>query len=504
MKALGSRPGFGLFVSLGCLVTCHFAQAGSATWNLNPVDNNWNNPANWTPQTVPNGPTDVATFAESSKTDLKFSAAATEVAEIVFEPGASSFTITAKAETAHTGVTLTISGAGITNNSGVTQTLNAGPTVVFDVGIINFTNSATAGDRTALNALASDDEGSFPFSLINFYDTSSAGHASIYAEGARGTLESYGAEVNFYDQATAGDASCIVTGSFGCCYAGKINFRDDSSAGNARFRVLGAEGCCFGGAVTFFDNSTGGTAQLTILNGGGASIIGTVGSIAGTGVFGYGNGKTLSVGANNLSSIFRGTITGDGSGSLIKIGSGTLTLKGASYYLGATLVTEGTLLAANPTGSATGTGVVKVEGGTLGGGGTISGAVMVGTGSGSGSVLDPAASTSHIVTLETKSNLTMQSDATYRCTIDFEKSKATSVITTGVTLSNGPTIVLTKIRNGTLAQGTVFKIISNTGTFPISGTFSNLADGAIVNVGGTNFQADYQGGDGNDLTLTVQ
>ena len=144
-----------------------------------------------------------------------------------------------------------------------------------------------------------------------------------------------------------------------------------------------------------------------------------------------------------------------------------------------------------------------MEGGTLGGAGTISGAVMVGTGSGSGSVLDPAASTGHIVTLVAESNLTMQSDATYRCTIDFKHREATSVTTTGVTLSNGPTIVLTNIRNGTLAQGTVFKIISNTSANPISGTFSNLADGAIVNVGGMNFQADYQGGDGNDLTLTV-
>jgi hypothetical protein len=97
----------------------------------------------------------------------------------------------------------------------------------------------------------------------------------------------------------------------------------------------------------------------------------------------------------------------------------------------------------------------------------------------------------------------MQSDATYRCTIDFKNSKATAVRANGVTLSNGPTIVLKNVRNGTLAQGTVFKIVSNTSANPISGTFSNLADGAIVNVGGTNFQANYEGGDGNDLTLTV-
>lgn len=45
--------------------------------------------------------------------------------------------------------------------------------------------------------------------------------------------------------------------------------------------------------------------------------------------------------------------------------------------------------------------------------------------------------------------------------------------------------------------------ISNTSIGPISGTFSNLPDGAIVNVKGNNLQANYAGGDGNDLTLTV-
>ena len=49
----------------------------------------------------------------------------------------------------------------------------------------------------------------------------------------------------------------------------------------------------------------------------------------------------------------------------------------------------------------------------------------------------------------------------------------------------------------------VLTVLSNTSANPISGTFSNLADGAIVNVNGNNLQASYSGGDGNDLTLTV-
>ena len=56
---------------------------------------------------------------------------------------------------------------------------------------------------------------------------------------------------------------------------------------------------------------------------------------------------------------------------------------------------------------------------------------------------------------------------------------------------------------GTLRQGLTLTLISNTSANPISGTFSNLPDGAIVTVNGNTLQASYSGGDGNDLTLTV-
>jgi len=499
-----------LALTLFAVASLPSAHAGSATWNLDPVDNDWNNPANWTPQTVPNGPTDRARFSESSKTDLVFSAAATEVAEIVFTPGASSFTITASPAAAQSDVTLTISGAGITNNSGVTQTLTAGPPVIFDVGMINFRNSATGGEGTTLNALASDDEGSFPSSQINFYDTSSAGNASIYAEGARGNLESYGAEVNFYNNATAGNASCIVTGAIGTgSYEGEINFFDDSSAGNASFTVYGATGCCFGGSVTFYDNSRGGTPRFTILDDGGMGISGasagvTVASIAGTGGIGFGTGN-LSIGANNLSSTFSGSITGGESGSLIKIGSGTLTLEGASYYLGDTVVTEGTLVASNLTDSATGTGVVKVEGGTLGGSGVIAGAVTVGTGSGTGAFLAPALEPKKQSTLRIQSALTFNADATYTYTFRArgEQARSDKVIANGATINAGAFFAFQGTAQGTLPIGLSFTAIKNTSASPIGGTFSNLPDGAIMTVNGNKFQANYEGGDGNDLTLTV-
>jgi hypothetical protein len=38
---------------------------------------------------------------------------------------------------------------------------------------------------------------------------------------------------------------------------------------------------------------------------------------------------------------------------------------------------------------------------------------------------------------------------------------------------------------------------------PIAGTFANLPDGSIITIKGNNLRASYEGGDGNDLTLTV-
>ena len=115
-----------LFLLPLVLLTVTEALAGSATWNLNPTSGDWNTAANWTPATIPNGPADIGTFSSSSRTSLSLSAA-TEVSEIVFNPGASAFTIAPKASDQVN--VLTISGAGITNNSGITQNLATNPMV---------------------------------------------------------------------------------------------------------------------------------------------------------------------------------------------------------------------------------------------------------------------------------------------------------------------------------------------------------------------------------------
>jgi hypothetical protein len=48
--------------------------ADSATWNGHPENDDWNDPLNWTPNTVPNGRFDIATFSGPTDTpDIKIS-----------------------------------------------------------------------------------------------------------------------------------------------------------------------------------------------------------------------------------------------------------------------------------------------------------------------------------------------------------------------------------------------------------------------------------------------
>jgi len=77
------------------------------------------------------------------------------------------------------------------------------------------------------------------------------------------------------------------------------------------------------------------------------------------------------------------------------------------------------------------------------------------------------------------------------------------VIANGVTINSGATFNLSGTAHGQLTQGMVLILIKNTATTPIAGTFSNLPDGSTVVLAGNTFQVNYEGGDGNDLTLTV-
>ena len=142
-------------------------------------------------------------------------------------------------------------------------------------------------------------------------------------------------------------------------------FLNASTAGNAII-ITNA-----GGITAFEDGATGGTARF-VTNAGGAFDITalsnggmTAGSIEGAGSFALGSNQ-LTVGSNNLSTEVSGVISGAG-GSLVKVGTGTLTLSRANTYTGQTTITEGAI---NLTGSLL--SPVSVEpAGTLGSTGTV-------------------------------------------------------------------------------------------------------------------------------------
>ena len=76
------------------LSTASSSFAGSATWKATPANTDWNSAVNWIANGPPNGPADTATFATSNIRRPVISQT-TDVNGIVFNPGASAFTITA-------------------------------------------------------------------------------------------------------------------------------------------------------------------------------------------------------------------------------------------------------------------------------------------------------------------------------------------------------------------------------------------------------------------------
>ena len=528
-----------LFVSFG--VTAQSSYAGSATWNLNPTSSDWNTAVNWTPATVPNSLGDIATFDNSNSTTVSISTTDTRVNGIVFNPGASAFTITAN------GNSLVIGDGGITNNSGVTQTFatvrdpssgeilligsaRAGVDTAFMIGAASeilfkdvssadhaaftaestqyyFVDNATAEHATFLNKAGAEPGGS-----LWFDNRSSAGNAIIVNEGATKPGE-YGGRLQFVSFATAGNATITANGGSNGGPGGVVYFLQGSTAAASTLIANGGTGDSTSGAtISFFQDSTGGLARAQIYGNANLDISRhhnsssvTLGSLEGDGIVYLGAGK-LTVGNNDLNTTFSGSLQNGGNGgghngSLVKNGKGKLTLASPGTYNGGTTVTGGTLLTTNKTGSATGRGAVSVEGGSLGGNGKIDGTVTIGAGT-KNAFLAPG-NGGGVGTLTIRSGLTFGPLATYSVALKSSAVTTAQVTAAGATINSGALISLFDLSSGTLASGTVFTVIHNTSATPIVGTFSNLADGATITVSNNTFQANYEGGDGNDLTLTV-
>ena len=543
------RVTFALLTSCLFILTSQLSPAGSATWTQTPADNNWINPNNWMPNTVPNSTTDVATFGASNTTAISI-LAPINLARVTFAAGASAYSITVA-----NNQSLTLwGGASIINNSGVEQNLIADGGFFYIYGIATLDSTIhfeiLGADRNRnygllwlqgivnLGTARLDFEGGDGYRVHGSSGVilagSTAGSSTIVLH--RGVNRGYSGEVDF-EGGSAGAANIIAEGSdngttrggyvaFSNAYAGTSTVtlqRPPAANGlpataifslfaDAQASTLLADG----GSLVFTYASTGGTARSVLTAKGSLDISGlsdtagmTIGSVEGdrTGVVSLG-AKKLTIGSNNLSTTFSGLIQDGGlsggiGGSLAKIGTRTLTLAGANLYTGGTTVSEGDFLVANRVGSATGTGPVQVNSGRIGGAGTMAGPLTLGTGTGSGAALIPAAGTTKVVTTTIQSALTLKADATYYCAVHTLTGASDSVVANGVTIDPSATFVLQAKGNGTLPQGTVITPINNTAATAIAGNFSGLSEGSTIVAGNNTYRVSYVGGDGNDLTLTV-
>ena len=161
------------------LLTAQISLAGSATWLSSPQDSAWENANNWTPGGPPNGPSDIATFAQSSQRNVNISTSK-EVNSIVFTSNSNSFTLNISPSAPGVGGELIISGTGVANNSSVLQNFgtSAGGQIIF-----NNTSTAASARMNIYNSPASAID-SISNSQAIFNDTSSAAGASIFNFGS--------------------------------------------------------------------------------------------------------------------------------------------------------------------------------------------------------------------------------------------------------------------------------------------------------------------------------
>ncbi|TAJ33158.1 MAG: autotransporter domain-containing protein, partial [Reyranella sp.] len=255
------------------------------------------------------------------------------------------------------GTTTSLQGA-ITNNAAV----------VFDQA----TAGTYAGDMTGSGTLTKLGVGALTLSGSNSYSGGtivSAGSLRGTATNLQGDIANNAAVV--FDQATAGTYAGDMTGSGTLTKlgAGTLTLSGSNSyaggttvsAGALQGDAASLQGAISNNAAVLFDQAGVGLYAGNMSGSGSLTKLGT-GTLIMTGSSGYAGGTTVSAGAlqgsatslqgaitNNASVVFAqasaGTYAGNmtGSGSLTKLGAGLLILSGTNNYSGGTTVSAGTL-----------------------------------------------------------------------------------------------------------------------------------------------------------------
>lgn len=442
---------FAICLMLLVVIGTASVRAQDATWAGGTADDpQWHATANWTPAIVPTG---TATFGSSGArfpitfTDSGGIGIDTSIDTMHFLANAPSYIF--QIGSTFTPQELKITGLGVVNDAAARPmffvTGGGGP-----AGMLTFAGSSTAANSSisivnqasvifsnSSSAGSSEIRPDFRTKLV-FRDSSSAQNSTISGDGF----------IYFLNNSTAGKA-LINASSFN-----KLSFLDNSTAGNSTIY----------GNVTFGMHSTGSSARYigvedivcsSTLSVGVTSPGMTIGSIEGVGRVLLGN-KRLSVGTNNLSTTYAGTISGDANSSLQKVGASTLSLTGVNTYTGATLVDSGQL---NIDGSISSSALT-----TINAGGILSGNGMVGDTVVSGGRLAPG---NAVATLNVNGSLTFSAASSYL--IEVSPTQASQVNVSGTATLGGAIVRATFDPSSYVAKH--YTIVTATGG--VNGTFGN-------------------------------
>jgi autotransporter-associated beta strand protein len=446
----------------GLLLTVLSAVAQDATWLSNPASNDLGAATNWSTGAVPTG---TAFFGASNTTTLVTSGFNQDFGGWTFNGGASNYNITLSPGgvnliTEFVGVGIANDGGSVTINNPIffnglrfANGSTAGSAQIANYGSVNFVNASSAGSSVITNNQE-----------VAFDNLSSAGNSTIVNMPHSG--------ISFAGNSSAGNAVIINNSTAEvlpiCCgfpNRPALGFEGSSTAGNATITTTGA--------TEFFDNSTGGQARFIVSGLGVVSFSATsgpngdgkisAGSLEGDGKVVLGSNE-LTVGANGLSTQLSGTITEslNSSGSLVKVGNGTLTLSGINTYAGATTVNGGALVVDGSIASSLLT--------TVNAGGTLGGSGVVGNTEISGGTLGPGSAAAGIFgPLTVQGNLLFTAASTYLIQVSPANAARTNV--SGAATLGGAAV------NAFFAAGSYiakqYTIVSASGG--INGSFSSLA-----------------------------
>jgi len=197
-------------------------------------------------------------------------------------------------------------------------------------GTLFVSSSASLGDGSATNTLTLDGA-----TLQTFGTVASPASRAVVIGGAGGTVNTSGNAVTFAGN-VSGTGGLTKTAAGTLTLSGNNTRLGDTDIEQGRLSLQNGNALADGARVTIADLAGAGLDVATSE---------TIGSLAGGGSSGgdvsLSNAAILTIGGDDSSSNFGGSISGDG--GLVKTGIGLFQLTGSSSYLGDTDVLDGTL-----------------------------------------------------------------------------------------------------------------------------------------------------------------